>query len=162
MPQYQPHLWAAQWWWECGELMSFSSIPGMAGRAPFFFFFFFLQSQAWQTEQLRWLGRGQGKKMKENEKTSGSSILCHKGWAGGAWAQPRRCPLHLEGPVQGGWNLADGFGLGELGKVGNKVVAQTTYLIFCAHFMSSARGFSPVRPWMMSSRRRQKPIFSRG
>lgn len=58
--------------------------------------------------------------------------------------------------------MADGFGLGELGKVGNKVAAQTTYLIFCAHFMSSARGFSPVRPWMMSSRRRQKPIFSRG
>lgn len=36
------------------------------------------------------------------------------------------------------------------------------YLTFCAHFMSSARGFSPVRPWMRSSRRLQKPTFSRG
>lgn len=38
----------------------------------------------------------------------------------------------------------------------------TCYLIFWAHFMSSARGFSPVRPWIRSSKRRQKPITSRG
>lgn len=86
----------------------------------------------------------------------------------------RRVGLGVPGPSPGGvlstwrnqreegWNLADGFGLGGLGKVGNEVAGWRSYLIFWAHFMSSARGFSPVRPWMRSSRRRQKPIFSRG
>ena len=46
-------------WWACGELVSLSSTQGMAERVGFFFFFC---SQAWQTEQLRWLGRGQGEK----------------------------------------------------------------------------------------------------
>ena len=62
--------------------------------------------------------------MKEMKKISGSRILSQEGggWARGARAQPRRCPLHLEWPARGGWNLADGFSLGELGKVGNEVV----------------------------------------
>lgn len=66
------------------------------------------------------------------------------------------------GQHEEGWNLADGFGLGRPRKVGNEVAGWRSYLIFWAHFMSSARGFSPVRPWIRSSRRLQKPIFSRG
>lgn len=136
----------------------------MAGRVGLFFFSFFFAESGLADRAVQVAGEGSRKEneKKEMKKISGSSILCHKGWAGGARAQPRSCPLHLDGPAQGGWNLADGFGLGELGKVGNEVVARRSYLIFCAHFMSSARGFSPVRPWIMSSRRLQKPIFSRG
>lgn len=73
--------------------------------------------------------------------------------------------LHLggegRGPVEeaGVWQMASVQGLGE---VGSRMAAQRSYLIFWAHFMSSARGFSPVSAWMRSSRRRQKRIFSRG
>lgn len=42
------------------------------------------------------------RKKKGNEKISGSSILCHKGWAGGAQAQLRRRPLHMEGQHEEG------------------------------------------------------------
>lgn len=42
------------------EWVSFPSTQGVAGRAGSFFC-----SQAWQTEQLRGLGRGQGKKTKK-------------------------------------------------------------------------------------------------
>lgn len=58
-----------------------SSAQGMAERAGLFFFFC---SQAWQTEQLRWLGRGQGGKneKKEMKKISGSSIVSQGGVGG--------------------------------------------------------------------------------
>lgn len=140
--------------------MSFPSTQVMPGRMGLLF----LHSQAWQTEQLRWLGRGQGKKTEKKEMKNQ--------WL--KYSVSRRVGLGVPGPSPGGvlstwrnqrkegWNLADGFGLGGLGKVGNEVAGWRSYLIFWAHFMSSARGFSPVRPWMRSSRRRQKPIFSRG
>lgn len=131
---------------------------GWQGGAPF------SADSGLETEQLRWLGRGPGKEneKKGNERSVAQVFCVMRGGLGGARAQPRRRPLHPEGPARGGWNLADGFGLGGWGRLAIRWQAQRGYLIFWAHFMSSARGFSPVRPWMRSSRRRQKPIFSRG
>lgn len=119
-------------------------LPGTASRAGSL-----LCSQAWQAQQL---GRPRKENEKRKSKTSGSSILC-PGVPG---------PAQEEfSPAQAGWDLADGFSLG-LGRLATRRQARRSYLIFWAHFMSSARGFSPVRPWMRSSRRRQKPIFSSG
>lgn len=68
-------------WWACGELVSLSSTQGMAERVGFFFFFC---SQAWQTEQLRWLGRGRGEKKNEgNEKNQWLKYsVTRGGWVG--------------------------------------------------------------------------------
>lgn len=63
----------------------------------------FFCSQAWQTEQLRQLRRGpwKGKGKKKKEKSVAQVFCVHKGWPGGAQAQLRRCPLHIEGPARG-------------------------------------------------------------
>ena len=57
-------------------------------------------------------GRGKKRKLK----ISGSSILCHKGWAGGAQAQPRRHPLYLEGPARGRLEFGRWLRFGEAGE----------------------------------------------
>lgn len=112
-------------------------------------------------------GKGPRKENEKEEmkKISGSSILCHEGvgWGCPGPAQEASSPSgggqHKEAGI---WQMASVWGYGGWGRLAIRWQARRSYLIFWAHFMSSARGFSPVRPWMRSSRRRQKPIFSRG
>lgn len=141
------------------EWVSFPSTQVMAGRTGLLFLQSGLADRAAQVA-------GEGPRKENRKKEMKNQWL--------KYSVSRRVGLGVPGPSPGGvlstwrnqheegWNLADGFGLGGLGKVGNEVAGWRSYLIFWAHFMSSARGFSPVRPWMRSSRRRQKPIFSRG
>lgn len=104
--------------------------------------------------------RKRGKK--RNEKSVAQVFCVTKGGLGVPRPSSGGVLSTRRGRLEEGWGLADGFGLGRPRKAGNEVAGWRSYLIFWAHFMSSARGFSPVRPWIRSSRRLQKPIFSRG
>lgn len=112
------------------------------------------QAWPWSSSVAR---TAQGKKRKREDKNSVAQVFCVTG--SGLGRGPRPSPgdfSSLEG-VSGIWQMAS-VQAGEGWRPGGEV----RYLIFWAHFMSSALGFSPVRPWIRSSRRRQKPITSSG
>lgn len=104
---------------ECREWVSFPSTQGMAGRVELLF----LQSQAWRQEQLRWLGRGPGKKMKnkkiKRKKEMKNQWLKYSVSQGVGWGVPGPSPggilsiwrgQHKEAGI---WQMASVWGAGE-------------------------------------------------